>query len=111
MQKIEPFDNESALAFAERADALSVSDDDINFVLKHHFGFSEASGIKELKLQSKIFWEEFYLERVRGVFERGGARYAALKFVEKKNEFSEERRKLSQTEIDALIDSVGDWNE
>ena len=111
MQKIEPLDNESPLAFVERADALSVSDDDISFVLVHHFGFSEDGEIKKLKLQSKVFWEKYYLDHVRGILERGGARYAALKFVVKKNAFAEERRKLSQAEIDVLIDSVGEWNE
>ena len=111
MQKIKPLDNESPLAFVERADSLNVSDDDINFVLERHFGFSENGEVKKLKLQSKVFWEEYYLAHVRGIFERGGARYAASRFVEKNNEFAEERRKLSRAEIDILIDSVGDWSQ
>ena len=109
MQKIEPKQNETPLAFVERADAVEASDDAIDNVLKSHFGFKDEGKIKELKLQSKVFWEQFYLNQIQSIFHRQGARYAAIKFIQRKNAFADVRRKLSDADIESLVDSVGEW--
>lgn len=109
MAAIEPLDDESPLAFVERADLLKVPEEAINGVLEQHFGFEDDEEIKKLKLQSRVFWEAFYLDRIQGIFQKGGARYAAMTLVRRKNAFAEERRKLSETEIEELVDSVGEW--
>jgi len=109
LTQIESLDDESPIAFVERADALKIPEETINCVLGRHFGIADDGEIKKLKLQSKVFWETFCLDRVHGIFERGGTRYAAVKFVQRKNDFAEERRKLSEAEIDKLVDSVGEW--
>lgn len=109
MSSIEPLDDESPIAFVERADALIIPEETINLVLKRHFGFLDDAEIKKLKLQSRVFWEKFYLDRVQGIFARGGTRYAAVRFVERKNDIADERRKLSRAEIEKLVDSLGKW--
>lgn len=110
MTVIEPLHTETPLDFVERADALKVSDEKINEVLRLHFGFVDDGEIKKLKLQSKPFWDQFYLDRIRGIYKRGGTRYAAKKFIQRKNDFAEERRKLSEAEIETVVNSVGEWS-
>ena len=99
---------ESALDFVERADASGASEDAINSVLKEHFGLCEDGEIKSLKLKSEVFWHGFYTDRVRDTFERGGTRYAAIKFIERKNGQAGQRA-LSNSEIHEIVASVGDW--
>ena len=109
MTVLHPLPDETPLAFVERADALKVPEEEINTVLKQHFGFGDDGEMKELKLQSKVFWDMFYREHAQGIFQRAGTRYAAVKFVEKKSANADQRRKLSAAEIDALVDSFGEW--
>ncbi|WP_412073575.1 hypothetical protein [Tritonibacter mobilis] len=109
MAMIEPFDDEDPLAFVERADTLKVSEEIVTDALKQHFGINEDVEIKKLKLQSKVFWEAFYFDHIRDLFTRDGSRYAAVKFIQRKNDFAEERRKLTEKEIERLVDSVGEW--
>lgn len=109
MTTIEPAQNENPLDFVERADAMELSDELINVALKEHFGFVDDGEMKKLKLQSKVFWERFYLDHATEILKRGGARYSALKFIQKKNASAEQRRKLSDEKINELIDSVGAW--
>ena len=106
---LHPLPDETSLAFVERADALKVPEEEINTVLKQHFGFGDDGEMKELKLQSKVFWDMFYREHAQGIFQRAGTRYAAVKFFEKKSANADQRRKLSAAEIDALVDSFGEW--
>ncbi|EBA16827.1 hypothetical protein RSK20926_03444 [Roseobacter sp. SK209-2-6] len=110
MSKVVPLSDETALEFVERADVLKVSDEAINEVLRQHFDFASDEEIKKLKLQSKPFWVQFYQHRVQELLQRGGSRFAAIRFVQRKNESAEERRKLSETEIERLVDSVGKWS-
>ena len=109
MSTIKPTSGETALDFVERADLLKVPGKEINKFLRGHFGFVDDGEIKKLKLQSKPYWDQFYRARTRGIFQRGGTRYAALKFIQRKNNFADERRKLSEVEIERIVDSVGDW--
>ena len=109
MAKITPIGGETPLDFVERADSQKVPDEVINKVLTDHFGYTDDGEIKKLKLQSKPFWDQFYRDRVEGIFQRGGTRYAALRFVQRKNDFAEERRRLSEVEIEQIVDSVGEW--
>ena len=78
-------------------------------VLTDHFGYADDGEIKKLKLQSKPFWDQFYRDRVEVLFQRGGTRYAALRFVQRKNENAAEHRRLSEVEIERIVDSVGEW--
>jgi len=92
-------------------DALDLpqeADQEVNRILRDHFGFEKDGDIKELKLKSEVFWQEFLLDRVTQIHARGGARYSAEKFIEKKNGVCGQRR-FTQHEVDALIDSVGTW--
>lgn len=108
MQNIKPLEGENPLAFVERADAMEMAEDSINSVLTKHFGLSDDREIKALKLKSCVFWERFFLEHVRGIKERGGSRYAAVKFIERKNGQAGQK-KLTAHQIDDLVDSVGEW--
>ncbi|MEO1798481.1 MAG: hypothetical protein AAFR53_15950 [Pseudomonadota bacterium] len=109
MATIRPIGGETPLDFVERADALKVPDEVINKVLTDHFGYADDGEIKKLKLQSKPFWDQFYRDRVEGIFQRGGTRYAALRFVQRKNDYADEHRRLSDAEIERIVDSVGEW--
>ncbi|MEM7215333.1 MAG: hypothetical protein AAF423_07295 [Pseudomonadota bacterium] len=108
MSELEPKPDENALAFVERADATGVSDEAINSTLKSHFGMIEDGEIKSLKLKSSVYWDNFYLERVKGIFERGGSNYAAIRFIHRKNGHCGQRT-LTEKEINELVDSVGPW--
>jgi len=110
MPNMEPFENETPLAFVERADAMGLSDHTINSLLTTHFGISDARKIKVLKLKSRVFWERFFTEHVRGIHERGGSRYAAVKYIEKKNGQAGQQ-KLTAQQIEALVDAVGEWQQ
>jgi len=109
MATIRPTNGETPLDFVERADSLKVQDEVINRVLTDHFGYADDGEIKKLKLQSKPFWDQFYRDHVEGIFRRGGTRYAALRFVQRKNDYAEEHRRLSEVEIERIVDSVGEW--
>lgn len=108
MDTMTPHEDEDALSFVERADALGLSEEVINVVLKRHFDMIDDGEMKALKLKSKPFWQRFYRERVSALHKRGGARYAAVKFVQRKNGQSGQAA-LSQDEIEKLVDSVGPW--
>lgn len=88
---------------------MKVPEEVINTVLRDHFGYADEGEIKKLKLQSKPFWDQFYRDRVEGIFQRGGTRYAALRFVQKKNDYADGHRKLSEVEIERIVDSVDEW--
>ena len=109
MTKIRPQSGETPLDFVERADTLQIPDDVINTVLRDHFGCADDAEIKKLKLQSKPFWDQFYRDHVEGIFRRGGTRYAALRFVQKKNDQQDEHKRLSEAEIELIVDAVGEW--
>ena len=109
MATIRPIDGETPLDFVERADSLKVADEVINKLLADHFGYADDREIKKLRLQSKPYWDQFYRDRVEGIFQRGGTRYAALRFVQRKNDYADEHRRLSEVEIERIIDSVGEW--
>ena len=109
MATIKPISGETPLDFVERADSLKVPGKVINKVLRDHFGYADAGEIKKLKLQSKPFWDQFYRDRVEGIFQRGGTRYAALRFVQRKNDHADDHRRLSKDEIERIVDSVGEW--
>ncbi|MDV4145831.1 hypothetical protein [Shimia sp. FJ5] len=109
MTKIEPIDGETPLDFVQRADSLKIPEGMINRILTDHFGYADDGEIKELKLQSKPFWDQFYREHVEGIFQRGGTRYAALRFIQRKNDHADEHRRLSEVEIERIVDSAGEW--
>ncbi|MCK7614431.1 hypothetical protein [Roseibium sediminicola] len=108
MQNNEPFENETPLAFVERADTMGLPDETINSILRRHSGLSDDREIQALKLKSRVFWERFFTEHVRGIHERGGSRYAAVNFIARKNGQAGQER-LTATQIDALVDAVGAW--
>lgn len=108
MTKIQPFKDETALAFIERADSVDLSDDKINAVLQKYFGINNAGEIKKLKLKSAIFWAKFFRRHASGIHERGGSRYAAITFVSKKNGQAGQKT-LTEVQIEELVDSVGTW--
>lgn len=109
MTTIRPIGGETPLDFVQRANSLKAPEDVINRVLTEHFGYADDEEIKKLKLKSKPFWDQFYLDSVEGIFLRGGTRYAALRFVQRKNDHADEHRKLSELEIERIVDSVGEW--
>ncbi|KAE9628978.1 hypothetical protein [Parasedimentitalea maritima] len=109
MKRLKPNPNESPLAFIERADTMGATDDILDSILNRNFGMQDDGEIKSLKLKSSVFWEGFYLERAKGIFERGGSKYAALKFIQRKNGQAGQR-KLSEKEVKELVDSVGIWS-
>lgn len=108
MSQLRPIQNESPLAFVERADAIGANEDDINSLLKGSFGIQDDGKIKALKLKSSVYWQKFYLEHTQGIFERSGSKYAAITFIQRKNGQAGQR-KLTESEITELVDSVGNW--
>lgn len=107
MESIQPQVNESPLDFVERADTHEVDGDVISECLAKHFGLQDRA-VKELKLKSRVFWNNFYKRHSSELRARGGSRYSALKFIERKNGQCGQQ-KLTDTEIQQLVDSVGPW--
>ena len=103
-----PEEGESPLAFVERADVTGARFGAVDKVLRSHFGMDDAREIKALRLKSFVFWKKFYETRAKGIFERGGTRYAAVKFIERKNGQCGQRL-LTDEEISQLVDAVGVW--
>lgn len=59
---------------------------------------------------SLSFWEKFFLEHAVGIFSRGGSRYGALRFIQRKNINLRDGGELfSQREIKRLLDRAGNW--
>ena len=88
-------------------DALDLpqeADQEVNRILRDHFGFEKDGDIKELKLKSEVFWQEFLLDRVTEIHARGGARYSAEKFIEKGGEKAFQVVQVTEQQImDAMI--------
>lgn len=103
-----PLKDEKPLAFVERAEAMGMSEGSIDSILMSHFGMSDDGEIKALKLKSRVFWEQFYIDRVTGIHKRGGSRYSAVRFIERKNGQAGQQQ-LTAKQIDDLVDSVGAW--
>ncbi|QKG71116.1 hypothetical protein [Erythrobacter mangrovi] len=109
MITLRPLEDETPLEFVERADAHVIKDEEIDSTLKDHFNIREYGDTKRLRLQSRVFWRKFFVEHVRGIHRRGGSRYAAQRYIEKKNGHGGQEM-FSQSEIDDLIDSIGKWS-
>ena len=103
-----PKEGESPLAYVERADAVGASFGNVDKVLRSHFGMEDSGEIKALKLKSFVFWKKFYESRAKGILERGGTRYAAVKFIERKNGQCGQKP-LTDEEIGQLVDAAGVW--
>ncbi|MBO6893368.1 MAG: hypothetical protein JJ866_15595 [Roseibium sp.] len=108
MIEIQPHPDETPVAFIERADALELADEVIDDLLLRHFGIQDESKRKLLRLKSAVFWERFFVSHASQVCERGGSRYAALRFIQKKNGQCGQHP-LSEKQIELLVDSVGEW--
>lgn len=106
-----PEPNETAIEFIERMDHAEVSEHHTTDVLKSHFRLGD-SDLKEIKLQSRPWWESFYRARVKEIFEKGGSRYGALRFIERKNQHHLGKRTyFTPEEIDQIINTFGKWEK
>ncbi len=107
MADLKPLEYETALEFVERANTLEAPDGAIDIALKEHFNIADRD-VKQLKLKSSVFWQEFFYNHVLELHQRGGSRYAAIKFIHKKNGVAGQKE-LSEQQIEELVDLVGEW--
>lgn len=113
MQKLDKnwsvLENERPEEYIERVGGWKGSNVYAILQVQSHYGYDRRQS-RELFLNSRSFWERFFLDHAKGVFERGGSRYGALRFIQRKNdELSNRDAMFSEQEIKALVDSVGGW--
>ncbi len=105
----QPLPGEKPEEYVERVEKLDDADLYIVERLQTHFGMFQGEA-KMLSLESRAFWERFFREYVERIFHRGGSRYAALRYIQRKNGQTDSGKPIfAQGEIDELIDSIGDW--
>ena len=105
---LNPLSDETPENYVERVGGWKNAHVAATKLLMSHYGFDHSEA-KKIFLSSKSYWKRFFLEHVQGIFNRGGSRYAALRFIQRKNEPFAGKQIFSQREIDSLIDSVGRW--
>ncbi len=94
-----PLPGETAEEYNERFGTVSGREEKhARDVLEHHFGIPEDE-LKGFMLTARSFWIDFITRHITSVHERGGTRYAAIKFAQKKVDWPIE-------EIEELVDSV-----
>ena len=107
----EPLPDETPENYVERVGGWKNANIEAFYKIKSHFGFNTAE-TRKLLLRSRSFWERFFIEHTQGIYNRGGSRYAALRYIQRKNDPLRDGDKIfSQQEIDELIDSVGKWKK
>ena len=104
----EPLPDETPEDYVERVGGWEKAAISAFKKLMSHYGFDQREAQKIFH-GSQSYWERFFLEHAQGIFNRGGSRYAALRFIQRKNEPFAGKQIFSQQEIDSLIDSVGRW--
>jgi len=53
--------------------------------VESHYGYDRRQSV-ELFFNSRPIWERFFLNHAKGVFERGGSRDGALRFIKRKTD-------------------------
>ncbi len=96
-----PLSGETAGMYNERVGGLEGSEAYHIKALMDHYGMDEHEA-KALSLQSRSFWTRFLTERAREIHARNGARYGAINFARRKVDWPIK-------EIEALVDSIGEW--
>jgi len=110
-EKWQPLPNESANDYSERVGGWKDSDTYMFAVLKEHFGM-EPVDAKALSLEARSFWQTFFKEHAECIFNRGGTRYAAMRFVKRRNSHLRNGNKIfTQDELEDIVDSVGKWKK
>lgn len=103
-------EGETPEEYVERVGGLDGSNVYAILQVESHFGYDRGQS-RILFLNSRSLWESFFLDHTKGIFERGGSRYGALRFIQRKNEPLRNGKGIfSEQEINALIDSVGNWH-
>lgn len=97
----EPLPGETAEQYAERVGGWQDSAKSMRRILEENFGVSKSES-KRLAVFSRSFQERFFIEHLEGMHARGGSRYGAMNYIQRKSDFSE-------AEIEALVDSIGEW--
>ena len=104
-----PLQDETPENYVERVGGWQNANNSAFYKIKLHYGFDTAE-TRKLLLSSKSFWQRIFLEHTQVIYNRDGSRYAALRFIQRKNEHLRDGNKIfSQQEIDSIIDSVGKW--
>lgn len=104
-----PHANETPEEYVERMDSNDIRELQMMGKLKAYFGLSEGDA-KKVALSSQPYWERFFKKHVESIYQRGGSRYSALRYIQRKNSHLRDGAGIfSQSEIDELIDSVGEW--
>ena len=107
----DPLPDETPEDYVERVGGWKNANYEAYLKIKSHFGFDTAE-TRTLLLKSRSFWKQLFIDHVQGIFNRGGSRYAAVRYIQRKNEHLRGGNKIfSQQEIDDLIDSVGQWKK
>ena len=102
-------ENETPEEYIERVGGWEGSNVHAILQVESQYGYDRRQS-RELFLNSRSFWERFFLNHAKGIFERGGSRYGALRFIQRKNnELKKGDTIFSNEEIKTLIDSVGNW--
>jgi len=102
-------ENETPEEYIDRVGLLEGSNVYAILQVESHYGYDRRQS-RELFFNSRPIWERFFLDHAKGVFERGGSRYGALRFIQRKNDDLRNRDSFfSDKEIKTLIDSIGNW--
>lgn len=106
-----PLPDEKPEGYVQRVGGWKGANVRMMTILMSRFGLTQGAA-KEISFYSRSFWVRFFEEHVNGIYQRGGTRYAAIRFVQRKNVLLKSGSKMfSQEEIDELIDSVGHWTK
>lgn len=73
-------------------------------ILESEFGVPEGES-KQFALRSRSFHEQILKEHLEDMLARGGSRYGAINYVRRKSDW------LTDEEIAAFVDSVGEWRK
>lgn len=95
--------------YAERLGGRKSSNMSVMRGLERHFGLGRAEA-KATSLQARSYWEAFYEKHAREIHSNDGSRDGAVTYIKRKNDpWDIGKPVFTDDEIDALVDSVGEW--
>ena len=108
-QKWNPLKDETPEDYVERVGGWHNANNIASYKIKSHYGF-DSGETRKLFLMSRSFWKRLFIDHATGIFNRGGSRYGALRYIQRKNEHLRDGKTIfSEREIKKLLDSVGNW--
>ena len=104
-----PLPDETPETYVERVGGWNGANIQAIENLRSHYGL-ELKEAQKMFLGSRSYWREFFLDCAVGIFSRGGSRYGALRFIQRKNINLRDGGELfTQRDIKKLLDRAGNW--